>query len=169
LNYTVTRESILVVTLRAIYTYSCGILLVSCRDFKRSRSPCLHIAHSECRRLPSVMVLPAISDRPAASTSPWNSEPFCQQSGEFNHEHMRVIASGSRPRESSRLVPSSIINHCKSYCSVSCIARERGHSARSRSLIDSLINSLKARKRAFVPYSFTNSRFYFCFRVRLKF
>lgn len=62
-------ESTLVASSRAVYTYSRGILLVSCRDFKRSRSPCLHIAHSECRRLPSVVV-PAISDRPAASTRP---------------------------------------------------------------------------------------------------
>lgn len=79
-SYTVAREPIPVASSRAVYTYSRGILVVPCRDFKRSRSPCLHIAHSECRRLPSVMVLPAISNRPVASTSPWNSEPFRRQS-----------------------------------------------------------------------------------------
>jgi len=72
-SYIVAHEPILAVLSRTVYIHLRGILLVSCRDFKRSRSPCLHITHFECWQLPSVMVLPAISDRPVASTSPWNS------------------------------------------------------------------------------------------------
>ncbi|KYM75415.1 hypothetical protein ALC53_14111 [Atta colombica] len=72
-SYIVAHEPILAVLSRAVYIHLRGILLVSCRDFKRSRSPCLHITHFECWQLPSVMVLPAISDRPVTSTSPWNS------------------------------------------------------------------------------------------------
>lgn len=45
------------------------------RDFKRSRSYRVpHTAHSECRRLPSVMVLLAVSiDRPPTRRQRWNS------------------------------------------------------------------------------------------------
>lgn len=71
-SYTVAYEPTLALS-KVVYIHLRGILFVSCRDFKRSRSPCLHITHSECWQLPSVMVLPAISDRPVVSTSPWNS------------------------------------------------------------------------------------------------